>query len=144
MKDMSAMSGASGFYGDMPETVNLVVNVAHPLVKAVIDQKEKSLGDKVGKFNTQLEPLNTKLADLKKSSEGKKDEEIPQADKDAIDELNKKIEKIDKSKTDALKSFGKDNKLTKQLIDLALLANNMLKGEELSKFVKRSVELIKE
>ena len=144
MKDMSAMSGASGFYGDMPETVNLVVNVAHPLVKAVIDQKEKSLGDKVGKFNTQLEPLNTKLADLKKSSEGKKDEEIPQADKDAIDELNKKIEKIDKSKTDALKSFGKNNKLTKQLIDLALLANNMLKGEELSKFVKRSVELIKE
>lgn len=143
MKDMAAMSGAAGFYGNMPETVNLVVNVSHPLVKSVIEQKDKTLSDKIDEFNTQLEPLNTRLDELKKSTEKKKDEEIPQAEKDEMEDLNKKIDEIKASKTESLKTFGKDNKLTKQLIDLALLANNMLKGEELSRFVKRSVELIK-
>jgi molecular chaperone HtpG len=143
MKDMAAMSGTAGFYGDMPETVNLVVNVSHPLVKSVIEQKDKSLNDKIAEYRSQLEPLKSKLDELKKSTEKKKDEEIPQAEKAEMDELNKKVEAIEGSKSEVLKSFGKDNKLVKQLVDLALLANNMLKGEELSKFVKRSVELIK-
>ena len=60
-----------------------------------------------------------------------------------MEDINKKIEDINSSKADVLKDFGKDSKLVKQLIDLALLANNMLKGEELSKFVQRSVEMIK-
>jgi molecular chaperone HtpG len=143
MKDMAAMSGANSFYGTMPETVNLVVNVSHPLVKAVIEQKDKSLGEKVAEFNTQLNPLNSRLEELKKATEKKKDEEIRQAEKDEMEDLNKEIEEIKSSKSEVFKTFGKDNKLVKQLIDLALLANNMLKGEELSKFVKRSVELIK-
>jgi molecular chaperone HtpG len=143
MKDMAAMSGTTNFYGSLPETINMVVNVAHPLVKSVIAQKDKSLEQKLSKINASLEPLNQQLDELKKSHDGKKDEEIPQAEKDQLNDLNKKIEEINASKTETIKSFGKDNKLVKQLIDLALLANNMLKGEELSKFVKRSVELIK-
>lgn len=143
MKDMAAMSGTAGFYGDMPETVNLVVNVSHPLVKSVIEQKDKSLSDKIVEFKSQLEPLTSKLDELKKATEKKKDEEIPQAEKDEMDDLNKKIEEVNSSKAEVMKQFGKDNKLVKQLVDLALLANNMLKGEELSKFVKRSVDLIK-
>lgn len=143
MKDMAAMSGTAGFYGDMPETVNLVVNVSHPLVKSVIEQKDKSLSDKIVEFKSQLEPLTSKLDELKTATEKKKDEEIPQAEKDEMDDLNKKIEEVNSSKAEVMKQFGKDNKLVKQLVDLALLANNMLKGEELSKFVKRSVDLIK-
>ena len=143
MKDMAAMSGTAGFYGNMPETVNLVVNVSHPLVKAVIEQKDKKLSGKIQEFNAKLEPIQSKLDELKKQTEGKKDDEIAQAEKDEMENLNKQIEEVNTSKTETLKKFGKDNKLTKQLIDLALLANNMLKGEELSKFVKRSVELIK-
>ena len=143
MKDMAAMSGTAGFYGNMPETVNLVVNVSHPLVKAVIEQKDKKLSDKIQEFNAKIEPIQSKLDELKKQTEGKKDEEIAQAEKDEMENLNKQVEEVNTSKAETLKKFGKDNKLTKQLIDLALLANNMLKGEELSKFVKRSVELIK-
>lgn len=143
MKDMAAMSGAAGFYGNMPETMNLVVNVSHPLVKSVIDSKNSELGKKIKEYNEQAEPLKSKLEELKKLHDKKKDDEIPQAEKDEQMELEKKIEEINSSKTDALKVFGKDQKLVKQLIDLALLANNLLKGEELSKFVKRSVELIK-
>lgn len=143
MKDMAAMSGTAGFYGNMPETVNLVVNVAHPLVKTVIDSKNKELGDKIKEFNSQVEPVKTKLDELKKSHESKKDEEIPQAEKDEVADLEKKVEEVNASKTETLKAFGKDQNLVKQLIDLALIANNMLKGEDLSRFVKRSVDMIK-
>jgi molecular chaperone HtpG len=143
MKDMSAMSGMSGYYGSMPDTVNLVVNVSHPLVKSVIDQKDKSLGEKLADFKNQIDPLQKQLDLLKKSNEKKKDEDIPQAEKDQIEEIEKSISDIKSSKDEVLKGFGKDHALVKQLIDLALLANNMLKGEDLSKFVKRSVELIK-
>ena len=41
-----------------------------------------------------------------------------------------------------LTKFGKDNKIVEQLVDIALLSNNMLKGEDLNKFVKRSIELL--
>ncbi len=143
MKDMSAMSGMSGYYGSMPDTVNLVVNVSHPLVKTVIDQKDKSLGEKLADFKNQIDPLQKQLDLLKKSNEKKKDEEIPQAEKDQIEEIEKSISDKRSLKEEVLKGFGKDHALVKQLIDLALLANNMLKGEDLSKFVKRSVELIK-
>ena len=143
MKDMSAMSGLSGYYGSMPDMVNLVVNVSHPLVKSVIDQKDQDLAAKIAELKAQAEPLQKDLDGMKKANEKKKEEEIPQADKDKMDELEKGIQEINSQKESALKEFGKDHALTKQLIDLALLANNMLKGEELSKFVKRSVELIK-
>jgi molecular chaperone HtpG len=143
MKDMAAMSGAANFYGGMPETVNLVVNVSHPLVKTVMEQKDKSLNDKIETFNTELTPAQQRLDELKKENEKKKDDEIPQAQKDEQSDLVKKIEEIKESKAEVLKTFGKDNILAKQLVDLALLANNLLKGEELSRFVKRSVEMIK-
>jgi molecular chaperone HtpG len=143
MKDMSAMSGMANYYNNMPEMVNLVVNVSHPLVKSVLEQKDKVLGEKISNINTQIDPLQKQLDEIKKSNEKKKDDEIPQAQKDEIDDMQKKIEDLKSSKSEALKGFGKDQALVKQLIDLALLANNMLKGEELSRFVKRSVELIK-
>jgi len=143
MKDMSAMSGLSGYYGSMPDIVNLVVNVSHPLVKSVIEQKDQDLAAKIAELKAQAEPLQKDLDGMKKANEKKKEEEIPQADKDKMDELEKSIQELNSQKESALKDFGKDHALTKQLIDLALLANNMLKGGELSKFVKRSVELIK-
>lgn len=143
MADMAAMSGTASFYGSMPETVNLVVNVSHPLVKAVMDQKDKKMSERLNELNEKMSPFKAKLDELRAQTQGKKDEEISQAQKDEMSDLNKKIDEVKGDKAEALKKFGKDNKLSKQLIDLALLANNMLKGEELSKFVQRSVELIK-
>jgi molecular chaperone HtpG len=80
---------------------------------------------------------------LEKAKKDKKEEEIPQADKEKLDDLNKELSKLEETKRESLTAFGKDNKLAKQLTDLALLANGMLKGADLDKFVKRSVELIK-
>ncbi len=143
MKDMAAMSPTAGFYGNMPDSLNLVVNVSHPLIKKVIKAKGKDLGTNIEELNTQIKPVEAKVDEIKKQTKGKKDEEISQADKDSLSESEKQLDKLSEEKKALLKGFGKDNKLVKQMIDLALLANNMLKGEELNRFVKRSVDLIK-
>jgi len=143
MKDMSEMGGGMNFYGEMPDSYNLVVNTNHSLVNRVIKEEEKSIGKEIKEFLGELEPLKEEKTKLEKAKEGKKEEEIPQADKDKLEGLEKSISEVDAKKSDVYKGFGKENKLVKQLIDLALLSNNMLKGEELNKFIKRSVDLIK-
>ena len=144
MKDMSKMTGgADAFYGSLPDSYNMVVNSDHPLVAKLIEQKDRKLSKKLEAINGKLNPLNEEESELKKSHEKLKDEEIPQADKDKLSDLQKNVSKLEDEKKELLKGFGAGSKLAKQLIDLALLANNMLTGEALTKFVKRSEELIK-
>jgi len=143
MKDMSAVQGGMNMYGDMPESLNLVVNIAHPLVKNVFDKKTEILGKELDALNSDLEAKKAEVSVLEKAKEGKKEEEVPQSDKEKLDDLNKLVSGLEEQKREKLSAFGKDNKLAKQMVDLALLANGMLKGADLDKFVKRSVELIK-
>lgn len=144
MKDMAAMSGTASFYGNMPETLNLIVNVSHPLVKKVLEDSDATIGTKVTEINTQIEPLRTRLNEIKAATAKKKEDEIPQAERDEQADIEKKIDELSESKKETIKKFSKELPMVKQLIDLALLANNMLKGEDLSKFVKRSVKLLDE
>ncbi|MBO4772541.1 MAG: molecular chaperone HtpG, partial [Bacteroidales bacterium] len=90
----------------------------------------------------ELAPLKSDLESLEKLTKDKKDEEISTEEKDKKSELQKKISDIETRRKALFENFAAGNKLVKQLIDLALLANNMLRGEDLTKFVKRSVELI--
>jgi len=143
MKDMSATQGGMNFYGDMPESLNLVVNTSHPLVKKVLESKDKKLSSQLEKLGAELTAKKEEISVLEKAKEGKKEEEIPQADKEKLDDLNNKLSELEETKRNKLTDFGKKNKLAKQMVDLALLANGMLKGADLDKFVKRSVELIK-
>lgn len=143
MKDMSAAQGGMSFYGDMPESLNLVVNVEHPLVKKVLDAKTKKLGAKLEKLSAEIASKKAEYKTIEEAKKDKKEEEIPQAEKEKLDSLNKDLVKLEEEKREKLASFGKENKLAKQMVDLALLANGMLKGADLDKFVKRSVELIK-
>jgi len=144
MKDMSALgSGGMNFYGTMPDSFNLVVNADHPLVKKVIAEKDDDLGEQLKTINEKLEPVSAELNALKEQIKGKKDEEIEQAQKDKRDELEDKEEEIRNNKKNVLAEYGKTNQLARQLVDLALLANNMLRGEELNKFIRRSVDMIK-
>ena len=69
-------------------------------------------------------------------------DEISQLEKDDLEKLRKELSAVENARKEILESYGVDNEVIKQLIDLALLANNMLRGEELSVFVKRSVELL--
>jgi len=142
MKDMSALGGEMGFYRDMPDNYNLVVNANHPLIERIVNEMEKKVGEKVEKIKEKMKPLETGKVKLEKASAGKKDEEIKQEEKDRIADLKGEIKDLEEKKTKILTDYGKKNKLVKQIIDLALLSNNMLKGEELNKFVKRSIELM--
>ncbi|HYW95899.1 MAG TPA: molecular chaperone HtpG [Bacteroidales bacterium] len=143
MKDMSAMSGMDSFYGKMPDSYNLVVNTDHALVKKLVEDKDKKLSKKLSDLNEKQKLLNEENDKLKKATENKKEEEIPQADRDRMEDLSKDIAEIEGKRKDALEDFAGKNKLVRQLIDLALLSNNMLTGEALTNFVKRSVEMIK-
>ena len=143
MKDMSKMGGGQmGFYGDLPDSYNVVVNTNHKLVKDVLEEKNKKVNSDLEAIVKEIKTVTSEKESLEKLKEGKKEEEIPQEEKDKLAEVEKKITELTTKKESKLSEFGKDNKLVKQLIDLALLANNMLKGESLNKFVKRSVELI--
>ena len=143
MKDMSKMGGEQmGFYGDLPDSYNVVVNTNHKLVKEVLEEKNEKVNAELETVVKEIKVVETEKESLEKLKEGKKDEEISQEEKDKLAEIEKKITELTSQKEAKLSEFGKDNKLVKQLIDLALLANNMLKGESLNKFVKRSVELI--
>lgn len=143
MKDMGAAQGGMNMYGDLPESLNLVVNIANPIVKKVMDAKDKKLGAKLEKLNADISAKKDEVQAVEKTKEGKKEEEVPQADKEKLEVLNGDLSKLEETKREKLSAFGKDNKLAKQMVDLALLANGMLKGADLDKFVKRSVELIK-
>ena len=143
MKDMGKMGGPeASFYNNLPDNLNLVVNENHPLVKSLFDDANQKTAADLEKFDSQIAPLKSDLESLEKLSEGKKYDEIPQEEKDKKDEINKKISEIEGERKKVIENYAGQNKLVKQLIDLALLANNMLKGEDLTKFVKRSVELI--
>lgn len=143
MKDMQEMSGQASMFGHMPDSYNLVVNANHPLVGKIVEQTEKKLGKKLEELRAEKSGLSEEQQLLEKAKEGKKEEEIPQSEKDQMEAVNKRLNELEDKRIEMLKKYGKDQKLVKQLIDLALLANNQLKGEELAAFVKRSVELIK-
>ncbi len=143
MKDMQEMSGQASFYGNMPDSYNLVVNSNHPLVGKIVEQTDKKLGKKLEDLRAEKKGLSEEQQLLEKAKEGKKEEEVPQSEKDQMETVNKKLAELEDKRVEMLKNHGKSQKLVKQLIDLALLANNQLKGEDLAAFVKRSVELIK-
>ena len=86
--------------------------------------------------------LNSEIETLKASHQGKKDDEISVSEKEDIKAKENEISELRKKENDILVKYGSENNLVKQLIDLALLSNNMLKGEALSKFIKRSVDLL--
>ncbi|MBN1111905.1 MAG: molecular chaperone HtpG, partial [Bacteroidales bacterium] len=144
MKEMAALGGGGGmnFYGQIPDSYNLVINTNHPLINRIAEQLDNDAAPEAIKFDEKIKPIEQTKNDLETANKDKKDEEIPQVDKDRISELNNKIADFKSKQEEYLKEYGKNNKLVKQVIDLALLSNNMLKGEELNKFIKRSIDLI--
>ena len=145
MKDMSSMYGNQGmmnFYGQMPDSYNLVVNTTHPLIESILKDEEKSCGAETSPIVTEIKEKETRRAALNKLHEGKKTEEVPTAEKEELDSLQKQMDELKQKKETVISAYASKNKQVRQLIDLALLANNMLKGEALNNFVNRSIELL--
>jgi molecular chaperone HtpG len=145
MKDMSAINGGMpSFYGQMGDMLNVVINTNHPLVLEINNNLEKDLSEELKPVDENISDTQSRFDELTAQKKDKKEEEIPQELKDELSDTEKSLDAAKKQKEDILKGYGKQNKLAKQLFDLALLANNRLTGEELDNFVKRSIELLKE
>ncbi len=143
MKEMANIQQGMAFYGEMPTMYNIVLNSDHALIKGILSDSEANTSAAISPIEAEITSLNDKRKSLEKAKEGKKDEEIPQADKDALADVTKKLDDERKKKEEVYANYAKGNQIVHQLIDLALLQNGMLKGEALNNFVERSVELIK-
>lgn len=142
MKDMAHIQPGMAFYGEMPDMFNLVLNTDHKLIKNVLSDSEECTTEKLNQIESELKGLHAREAILRKNQEGKKPEEVNQEEKNELKICEDSIEKEELKKSEILKNYGTDNKKVHQLIDLALLQNGMLKGEALTNFVKRSIDLI--
>ena len=142
MKEMANIQAGMSFYGEMPNMYNLVLNADHKLVKQVLADADSSCKATLEPIENEMATLNNRRSELQKAQEGKKSEDIPQAEKDELSDIDKKISDETTKKQAVLGEYASGNKIIRQLIDLALLQNNMLKGEALTNFVKRSIELI--
>ena len=139
MKEMANIQAGMSFYGEMPNMYNLVLNADH---KQVLTDADNSCKAALEPIESEMANLNNRRKELQKAQEGKKTEDIPQAEKDELNDIEKKISDETTKKQAVLGEYANGNKIIHQLIDLALLQNNMLKGEALTNFVKRSIELI--
>ena len=143
MKEMANIQAGMSFYGEMPDMFNLVLNSDHKLVKEILSDEDKECASKIVPIQKEMDEVNQQRNDLKKKQEGKKDEEIPTTEKDEVNKLDRKWEELKVQKENIFAGYAAKNKTVRQLIDLALLQNGMLKGEALNNFVKRSIDLIK-
>ena len=143
MKDMSKFQAGMGFYGQMPDSFNLVLNSDHPLVKKVLDESEAATAEALKPILAELKGQEARLAAIRQAQDKKKYDEITQEEKDQKAEAEKAVQAEKDKKTAVIADYAKGNSIVHQLIDLALLQNGMLKGEALDRFLKRSVDLIK-
>lgn len=142
MKDMSNMGGQYAFYGQMPDSYNVVVNGNHPLVSQVFEQTDKEIGTEISGIDSKIESLTKQKTSFDAVVKDKKDDELSTEEKDKRSELEKRLIALRNDKNDKIRKVGTKNDLARQLIDLALLSNGMLKGEQLTSFIQRSVKMI--
>lgn len=143
MKDVGLMGGPEvSLYNNLPDNYNLVVNTGHPLTKQVIENKNSDLSDKLKEVNDKIAKVVTDIEAIENLTKDKKEEEITQEEKDQKEKLQEEKSKFETEKGKILTEWSVKNNLVKQIVDLALLSKNLLQGESLVNFVKRSVDFI--
>lgn len=139
MKEMAAMQPGMTFYGEMPDSYNLTVNVDQPVVakitaaaKDALESKLSPLATAINESNSKIEAVNKEVKDNKPSAEQEKQ----------IQELMSVVEKDRKEQSELISGYAATQPVIRQLVDLALLGNGLLKGADLSAFISRSVKLL--
>ena len=144
MKEMAAMGGGgmSQFYGQMPDHFTIAVNGNHPIVIDILSDVEKAYGDKLKTTTKKIDAAVAEEERFEETVRSKKEEELTAEEKSMREELSKKVVTLRDERNERLREIGSENKLVKQIIDLALLTNGMLKGKNLTDFIQRSISLI--
>ena len=143
MKEMSRFQQGMNFYGQMPDSMNLVLNSDHPLIKRVLTDTKAATDEALKPIVAELKGQQARLAAIQQQQDKKKYDELTQEDRDLKAEAEKAVQAEKDKRQQVLSDYAKGNEVVHQLIDLALLQNGMLKGEALDRFLKRSVDLIK-
>ncbi|MBR2013834.1 MAG: molecular chaperone HtpG, partial [Alistipes sp.] len=144
MKEMSKMSGGSmsQFYGQMPDNFTIAVNGNHPLVIDILGDVESEYGDKLKSITKKIDAAIAEERRFDEAIGDKKEEDFTAEEREMSEELSKKILTLREERDARLTEIGRENKLVRQIIDLALLSNGMLKGKNLTDFIQRSIALI--
>lgn len=143
MKAMSQFQAGMNFYGQMPDSYNIVLNSDHALVKKVLEDAEANTAETLKPILAEIKGQEARLAVLHQEQNKKKPEEITQQEKHDVHNTEKAISDEKAKRNEIISGYAKNNNIVHQLIDLALLQNGMLKGASLDAFLKRSVDMIK-
>ena len=141
MKDMAAMQPGMNFYGQMPDMYSLVVNTEQPAVRKVVKEAAGALTGELTPLRSKVDELNEEITSLRTDLKEKKEEDKAEAEQ-KIAANEKEAGDLRKQQEDIIAAYAAKVPVVRQIIDLALLKGNMLKGEELSKFIARSVSLL--
>ncbi len=144
MKEMAKVSGGgmSQFYGQMPDNFTIAVNGNHPIVIDILGKVEQEYGDKLKSITKKIDAAVAEENRFEETVKDKKEADLAPEEKQMREELSKKIVTLRDERNERLHEIGGGNKLVRQIIDLALLSNGMLKGKNLSDFIQRSISLI--
>ena len=144
MKEMARTSGGgmSQFYGQMPDNFTIAVNGNHPVVIDILNDVEKSYGDKLKSVTKKIDAAVAEQARFDEVTKEKKEADLSDEEKKMREELSGKVIALRDERNARLREIGSQNRLVRQIIDLALLTNGMLKGKHLTDFIQRSISLI--
>lgn len=139
MKDMAALQPGMNFYGDLPDSYMLVVNTGHPLIVKMRDEASSALDSEVKPLADTVEKDNAEITSIRDAA---KDAKLSAEDEQKVKDLEKAVADAREKQETIIRKYASGQPLVKQLIDLALLGNGLLKGEALSEFIRRSVSLL--
>ena len=139
MKDMAAMQPGMSFYGELPDSYNLIVNTESPVISKIKDEAMAVLSATVAPFAAEITSGNDQISELRKNA---KDGKLSDDDQKKVTDLEAAVDKARKEQESAIADYARTQPIVKQVIDLALLGNGLLKGADLTEFIHRSVTLL--
>ena len=144
MKDMAATSGGemSRFYAQMPDNFTITVNGNHPIVLDILGEVEAEYGDKLRTIGKKIMAAEQEESRFEETVKDKKDADFTPEEREMRETLSKRVVELRQERDNRLTEIGKQNRKVRQIIDLALLSNGMLKGKNLTDFIQRSISLI--
>ena len=135
MKDMAAYQGGASYYGALPDSFSLVVNTEQPVVRKLTDEAVKALEAEVEPIRKEIETLNADIEAKRKEAAEKKEQPVTVEEEKKVNDLrSKEVEIISK--------YASGQPILRQIIDLALLQGHLLKGEDMTAFIRRSVDML--
>ena len=139
MKEMAAFQPGMNFYGEMPDSYNLIINTEHPLIVKVRNDADANVAEKLAPISKAITNNNSKITALRDAN---KDKTLSEDDNSNIKSLEEAVKQLRDEETALLSTYASSQSTIKQLVDLALLSNGLLKGEELNSFINRSIALL--